>query len=384
MKQAQPALPPVFIIGAERSGTTLLRLMLNAHPDLAIPPESLFVDELYRTFSGKDLTRQDIPVIVDAMFADLKFPDWGLDRAEVTEALGQLSTLDLSSVAAVPYRLYAKRNKAKFWGDKNPYYSLRTDMLRELFPDALFVHLKRDGRDNVISLLEVNWDFGPKSVADATIRWRDYIVAAHNAAQEHPDSFIELSYEDLVSQPEAEIKRICKFLGLGFDPAMLEFHKENEGGKLIPDSQKRFQESTFKPVNTSRLGRGLSKMSASDVFTFQALSVDTLLANGYEFLDPVTRKPADAAANYAQYRTAGLVLEMESELKRQLADMLDERTEQMRQEKEIAVKRQNEFITKELERMHNLMKDYVAERTSFKHKIDYALSRLIPWRRKRR
>jgi Sulfotransferase family len=148
--------PPVFVVGCPRSGTTLLRLMLDAHPDLSIPPESHFIPLVWRVrdryetsggFDGEKMARD--------VFRGIRFRDWSLPESEVLDELGRVAPSDLAGSIACFFCAYAGRNGKERWGDKTPGYSMELPLLASLFPDARFVHLIRDGRDVALSLMEV-------------------------------------------------------------------------------------------------------------------------------------------------------------------------------------------------------------------------------------
>src|SRR5215207_1941943 len=136
---------PIFIVGVERSGTTMLRLMLNEHPDIAIPRESLFLidlmDSLPRTGALNDRQRDRA---IQIMSRHPRWRDMEIDDREFAERVRSLSLPTLADVIETVYRIQLLRVGKTRWGDKTPGYLIEIDRLRQVFPRAQFIHLIRD------------------------------------------------------------------------------------------------------------------------------------------------------------------------------------------------------------------------------------------------
>ena len=188
---------PIFVIGSPRSGTTLLRLILDAHPRISCGEETHFLRDL-EAVVGRNW----------ALVSTYELPrEWWLERIRELYATFQAEVL-------------ARSGKAR-WAEKDPTYTLHLRFVEELFPDAVYVHLLRDGHDVVASFRD-RW--GYKSAARAArTEWARYVSAARDLAARLPDDrFLELRYEELVAQPEAQGQRLFEFLGEDWDPALLQ------------------------------------------------------------------------------------------------------------------------------------------------------------------
>jgi hypothetical protein len=152
--------PVPFVVGMGRSGTTLLRLMLDAHPELAIPPETHFLADLQ-----KDLTLVDF---YNILVTYRTWSDFGISHREFLQELRDIENFDVSNGLRCFYRLYARRFAKVRWGDKTPLYSSRMLNISDLLPETRFVHLIRDGRDSALSYRSV-W-FGPRDDLEAHAR----------------------------------------------------------------------------------------------------------------------------------------------------------------------------------------------------------------------
>src|SRR6266545_1616703 len=155
--------PPVFVVGCGRSGTTMLRLMLDAHPELAIPGESHFIPPLWsarrRYLRGG---RLDADLLLTELFRTLHFQMWKLPEAEVRRRVSGLMDPGFADVIGSVFAVYAEHQGKERWGDKTPIYVRHLPLLATLFGDARFVHLIRDGRDVTLSYLSVPW--GPSTI----------------------------------------------------------------------------------------------------------------------------------------------------------------------------------------------------------------------------
>jgi hypothetical protein len=195
----QRALPaPIFVIGSPRSGTTLLRLMLDSHPRISCGEETHFL--------------RDLQSVVGRHWGLLS--TYGLERSWW---LGRLRDLYEDFQGEV----LARSGKAR-WAEKDPTYTLSLDFIEELFPDALYVHLLRDGRDVVASFRD-RWGYLSAARAART-EWARYVAAARSFGRRvGPERFLEVRYERLVADPEAEARRIFTFLGEDFVPEVVAF-----------------------------------------------------------------------------------------------------------------------------------------------------------------
>lgn len=217
---------PFFLLGAARSGTTLLRLMLNRHPRLSIPPESHFLlPVLAEIPAGRDLTPQEVRRAADLIVRHPRFRTWHV-RADVLRAeINRLGPTRLARLVDRVYRLEIARSGKPRWGDKTPAYSPVWDRLAALFPQALFLHLIRDGRDVSASLARVGWH--GRNEYERARYWASRVEMAHDCLRRlGPERCRLVRYENLVRGPQATLQEICGFLGEDFDPGMLRFHED--------------------------------------------------------------------------------------------------------------------------------------------------------------
>lgn len=284
--------PMPFIVGTGRCGTTLLRLMLDAHPDLAIPPETHFIPDVVRRCTG---AYDPHAAFLAALQENPTWPDFGLGAHDLHEAIADLAPFDTGNALRRFYQLYAERRGKPRWGDKTPGYAAAMRLVHEHLPEARFIHLIRDGRDVALSYRDV-W-FGPTSVLEAAAWWLARIDVARTEATGLPAGhYLEVRYEDLVLRPEAVLQEICGFLHLPWDPAMLSYHVRArhrlaelerdaqtwDGKPLRAADRLAIHERVSEPPNADRVGRWRREMSRPDQMVFEQHAGNMLRELGYE------------------------------------------------------------------------------------------------------
>ena len=285
---------PFFIVGSARSGTTLLRLILNAHPDVAVPPESRFIVELY---SNND--EVDVDTFLTALSAHKRFQTWDIPIAVVRDEIDRTGMIAYSDAIRATYVAYARANGKTLWGDKTPRYVENLDLLARLFPEARFVHLIRDGRN--VALSYANVPFGPKTVGQAAALWAKRVMAGRDACDRiGRDRYLEIRYEDLVEDAEGETKDICGFLDLTFDAGMMDY-TERARGSVLPRASMYNPKVTEKPTKNVRSWE--DSMPADQVEIFEAVAGDVLSLLGYERRFP---HPGGKAKAMAKLSTSGI------------------------------------------------------------------------------
>jgi hypothetical protein len=271
----------VFVVGCGRSGTTLLRLMLDAHPDLAIPPESHFLSRF-----GHALDRYEAPrggVDGGRLAADVlrtrTFAAWGVPEDDVLTRVRALAPpASFADVIDAVYTAYAEPRGASRWGDKTPRYVLDIPLFDRLFAGSRFVHIVRDGRDVAMSLRSVR--FGPNDPMSAAGFWARRVRAGRrDGGALGAGRYHEVRYEALVADPERELRGICETIDLSWDPAMLEYHRRVD--EALPDDRRSQHRHEDRPP-TAGLRDWRTQMPPAEVAAFEAVAGDLLDELGYE------------------------------------------------------------------------------------------------------
>jgi hypothetical protein len=263
--------PFTFVVGCGRSGTSVLRSVLDEHSQLAIAHEGRFVFPLSRRRATYER-----PGRFDAeRFAGDLLGDPGvrenlmLDRSDVTEALGGTAISDYPDAVRRIFACYAaKRGKTRY-GDKMPAYVLHMPELADMFLESRFVHIIRDGRDVALSALAI--DGKTNDLVTVAIDWRRRVEAGRAAGRRlGPDRYHEVRYEQLLSDPEPQIALVCQFLDLDYEPAMLQFFARGDGTPRKVRANPRHARLA-EPLSPGSRAWG-SDMSTADVERFEAVA----------------------------------------------------------------------------------------------------------------
>jgi predicted secreted protein len=301
-----PRQPAPFIVGVNRSGTTLLRLMLDSHPELTIPPETHFVPEMIRLARRRNTTRKRL---ARAATEHPRWGDFGLDADELLRRLQDVKPLTPADAIRAFYELYAEKEGKPRWGDKTPRYMRAMPRIERALPEARFIHLIRDGRDVALSQAERSLDGEAPPITEVAGRWKRRIETArvHSADL---DAYLEVRYEDLVGDPGAALAQICDFIELPYDAAMLGYHERaalrlgemdrdlgtGENGPIRTGGERMAGHAkTTEPPSTDRCGRWREEMSGEDESEFERVAGSLLSDLGYE-----TRAKDGAAAPGAE------------------------------------------------------------------------------------
>jgi Sulfotransferase family len=285
--------PFVFVIGCPRSGTTLLQRILDAHPQMAVCPESSWIVDYYQKRIGvtpDGLVTRDI---IARLFEHPKFYRLRQDRQDLDKILGQGEPIPYAKFVSGIFDAYADLHGKPLAGEKTPDYVRHLTILRQLWPKAKFVHLLRDGRD--VALSAMNWKRKADRLQSLFPTWKEHPLATAAAwwqwhvapAREvglplGGNTYCELRYEDLVAQPERECGRLCAFMGLPFDVAMLRFHEGRQRTETGLDAKNAWQ-----PI-TPGLRNWRQEMPPEDLELFEAVAGELLEELNYprQFLRP--------------------------------------------------------------------------------------------------
>jgi Sulfotransferase family len=288
--------PSPFVVGVPRSGTTLLRLMLDAHPEMAIPPETYFVTNLIEAADGGAGADQ----LANVLVSHRRWSDLELDEGELRARLAAHGRPSGGDAIRTVFGLYAeKRGKAR-WGDKTPAYLTNIGEIGAALPEARFVHIIRDGRDVALSILAMPERDRPMRNPDSAelvaARWRKRIGRARDQARGLPH-YMELHYEELVRDPEPSLRRVSEFVELEFVPEMLDYHRgarerlEEMNRDLASRDELPHQPASGRlephalasePPSKGRIAVWRERMDPADVAAFEAEAGELLTELGYE------------------------------------------------------------------------------------------------------
>ena len=263
-------LPIFFIVGRERSGTTLLQTILDNHPNIIIPTEAQFIRHLYNKYHkikywDELLIKSFCNDLLDENYIQL----WKLDKDKLFDNL--ITLKGECSFATICKAIYfcsvsaIGKDKIILLGDKNPPYSLFIKELLSVFPTAKFIYITRDYRDHIVSMVDSHFD--SHTISTLAYRWKYYNANILKNKNLYPSSFYHIRYENLVQNPEEEIKKITSFLNVSFAEELLnnskraKFYDEN---KLLIT---KHHEQLLKPISTQKINVWEKRLKDSEVKT---------------------------------------------------------------------------------------------------------------------
>jgi Sulfotransferase family len=296
-REGQQLDPAPFIVGHGRSGTTVLRLMLDAHPELAIPPETQFIPQL---IDASKAPGDPAANVANMLTEHRRFGDFGFTEEEVRENFSAIQPFDLTEALRYFFRTYAERQGKPRWGDKSPGYGWTMERIDRILPEARFIHLIRDGRDVSLSLMARKED--PPPPARQARHWKSRVAKTRDQGT-RVRHYLEVRYEDLITDTESTLRRVCEFIRLDFDPQMLRYYERAEErmseikrdmepgfdlrsdtsrGSVSGERRVAIHRLTTEPPRTDRIGVWRREMPDQHRAEFERVAGELLSDLGYE------------------------------------------------------------------------------------------------------
>ena len=274
---------PIFIVGAPRSGTTLLERMLGAHPAIAIADEIIFFDIILQA-------RAQVPELnsaerIEHFFDLLPTMDHVRYWSEADDVLREVRRRLLADARPSYARFYrhfmevrAQRAGATRFGEKTPWNIRHLPELRHMFPRGRIIHVVRDPRAVVAS--KIGLPRTSKDVLTNAVKWRLDLREASDfldAAPGNRDGVLEIRYEDLVAQPRDVLQRVCEFIGELFDERMLAFAETTD----VMFRDQPYHRGVFKPVFTGSVEAWRRSLNDSQRLLVQLVAGSMMARYGY-------------------------------------------------------------------------------------------------------
>jgi hypothetical protein len=259
--------PPIFAGGAGRSGTTLLRVILDSHPNIACGPELKVTPALCRLW--QDFQTSLSPPLREYLLTP-----------------NDINAIFAQTIVSLLEKYRQKSGKLRV-AEKSPNNVFFFEHLNHMFPDSPLIHVIRDGRDVVCSLLTMQW-MDPKTgkpleytrdVRKAAEYWARAVRTGQTVARQKPSvakRYVELRYEELVNDPVSTLHPLFTFLDEPWDPAVLQFHQQQRN--LAGESS---AEQVSRELYTSAVARWQRDLKPEHKSAIKDVAGDLLVELGY-------------------------------------------------------------------------------------------------------
>ena len=323
---------PIFIIGTERSGTNLLRLILDAHPNIAVPhPPHIvkFFTPLVPRYGDLKDDRNFRRLVADVCrTVELHPYPWEFvpDRERVVR---EVRDKNLISIYFALYDQYREANGKKRWACKSTFMIDHVAEVLHYHPGARFIYMVRDGRDVAVSARASIFNhFHPFYSA---LRWqREQATGLSWLAELPPEQIMLLRYEELVNDPQGVTERLCAFLHEPFEPRMLDYHRHSEARKS--GSLSISWQNTSRPVMRDNTAKFRTALSPREILLFEAICHRELQAHGYPLIHPA-QELARCHEKMLRPRPAYLATELFLKLKAEARHLAQDRNSRLRLKK---------------------------------------------------
>lgn len=283
-----------FILGNPRSGTSLLRLILNSHSALSVPPECGFLLWLYSKYKDWNLNcleNDTLFFFIDDLIASKKFETWNIEKKQILELIIESKPSNYEQLAHCVYLVYAKSTQKvpMFFGDKNNYYIHYLADLDRVYENKIIIHIVRDGRDVVTSYrgikkLSESLKYLPQLTTDIeeiAKEWNDNNLNIYQHYQLNKN-YIIIKYEDLLIDTISVLQKILNKFDLEFEKQMLSYYTDNKQNSVEPKETLAWKLKTLEPIDKSNIGKYKSELTEVEVDNFNLIANEALKIFGYD------------------------------------------------------------------------------------------------------
>lgn len=275
-------LQPIFITGAPRSGTTLLAAILAAHTRLSCGPETRFFKFLSYNDETKllfDWPNNAVDFLFSIKLSEVPVPvHYQLSSKQIFDFLNQRTPSVPNILAALTEQFMIREGKQR-WIEKSPENTLHANLIRIFFPRSPIINIIRDPRDVALSMLKTPDSWAPSTFQQALWLWKQYdkMCSVNN---DNNNLYYEIQFEDLVENPEYEVRKLCKYLGEEFESNMLSTSKS--ASKVITETE-IWKHLASKPIQKSRARVWQKELTKEENRFSQSLIGDRLIHYNYSY-----------------------------------------------------------------------------------------------------
>jgi hypothetical protein len=267
---------PTFIVGCERSGTTLLAVMLDRHSQMAVTPETHFLLKIYPRQVWRRWAARSPERLLGRLWNEGRIADLGLDPARMEARFRARPATFPALLQSMMEEYAALRGKPRA-GEKTPFHLWQVPRILRWFPEARIVNIIRDGRDTVRSSLKTSWT-RRRNLRWLSWRWVQCVRAAERYGRRYPGRFLSIRYEDLLQSPEETLRKVDAFVGLEFEEQQLQPQGDS---RTVPQWEEEWKANANKSLDPSRIGAWKKQVTASERLVMNTMMRSALLRQGY-------------------------------------------------------------------------------------------------------
>ncbi len=283
-----------FILGNPRSGTTLFRLMLNSHPQIIVPPECGFIQWWHAQYAGwnkNNLNTEDVSRFIHDLKHSKKIETWKLNYSLLQDNIFKHRPANYAQLCSVVYLTYAQlhHKNIKLWGDKNNYYIQHINEIYEIFPRAKYILIVRDGRDVACSYknltkIKTTSIYKPRlpvEIKKIATEWTNNNAQILQFFENYNQQFLRVRYEDIVLNPEIELKKVCAFLNISYHHDMLMYYKNNLENEEEPQEFLAWKQKTIQKPDPGNIGKYKQELTFDEIQEFENIAFPLLSKFNY-------------------------------------------------------------------------------------------------------
>jgi hypothetical protein len=313
---------PVQMIGTQRSGSNLLRLMLNQLEEVSAPHPPHILERFYPLLPAyNDLTNsENFKQLVDDVCELIEFNPvpWSGLNLDTSAIISRCRQPSLTEVFRVIYEMRAESENATIWICKSLVNIRFADQLEENGVNPLYIHLYRDGRDVALSFKKAI--VGEKHMYHIAKQWREEQEASLGLADKLGSKrIIKVCYENLIHDPELELRKVCSFIGAEYNSIALDYYHSAESHKTA--SSGVMWENVEKPVISNNCNKFLKELSAEDILIFEQVAGEMLQKLGYALRFPESERKTFSAEEISEFNELNKKLRQGARLKQKPEDL---------------------------------------------------------------
>jgi len=273
-----PAMDHVFLSGNQRSGKTLVQLILASHPEITISPgTNVIAKVLFEMPRNQPLSEANLRKFRQVLQKDRKFKAWRIDHRAYQAHVAKYTQVTTGEVVDDIMKFFREQTKpnARYVGNKKGCYCKDGDLVKRVYPGAKLIFLLRDARGAVSSMLETQPEH---DLTSASLMWFMKARRIRALKEEFPSDVFVCRYEELVTDPEATSRAMCSFLGLDYAPEMLAKYRTNDAIRHRTDTT---HHETYEAITTSMIAEWREKLRPEQVAAIEGILGSELERSGY-------------------------------------------------------------------------------------------------------